>query len=85
MNDLQARLIKCFAAVFPEFSEEQIRTATPKTVESWDSVASVTLIALIEEEFGLEVEPEGLEHLVSFDSVLDYLGNGKYRDSQQVS
>lgn len=83
MNDLQARLSKCFAAVFPEFSEEQIRAATQKTVAGWDSVASVTLIALIEEEFGLEVEPEDLEHLLSFDSALDYLVKGTHRHSQQ--
>jgi acyl carrier protein len=82
MNDLQARLSKCFALVFPEFSEGQIRAATQKTVEGWDSVATVTIIALIEEEFGLEVEPEALEHLHSFDSTLAYLE--KIQDSPQI-
>lgn len=83
MDDLQARLIKCFAAVFPELSEDQIRAATQKTVAGWDSVASVTLIALIEEEFGLEVAPEDLEHHLSFDSAFGYLAKGKHRGSQK--
>ena len=73
MDGFQARLTKCFTAVFPELSEEQIHTATPKTVETWDSIASVTIITLIEEEFGLDIEPEALEHMVSFKSMLDYL------------
>ena len=73
MSDTRDRLVKCFAAVFGGLSEQQIQSATSTTMENWDSVATVTLITLIEEEFGIEVEAEDLERLVSFDSVLDYL------------
>lgn len=75
MKDTRARLVKCFAAVFPELSEGEIETATSTTIEHWDSVATVTLITLIEEEFGIEVDADDLEQLVSFDSVLSYLEN----------
>ena len=77
MNDTRARLVKCFAAVFPELSEGQIESANSTNMDEWDSVATVTLITLIEEEFGIEVEADDLERLVSFDSVLDYLEQGK--------
>lgn len=77
MSDTRARLIKCFGAVFPGLSEEQIQSATPTTMDDWDSVATVTLITLFEEEFGIEVEAEDLEQLASFDSVLGYLEKGK--------
>ena len=43
------------------------------TVEGWDSLASVTLITVIEEEFGVEVRPEELASFVSFRHVMDYL------------
>lgn len=73
MNDAKARLTRCFAAVFPHLSEETIQTATPNAVEAWDSLASITLISVIEEEFGIEIDPEDIEHLVSFEKVLDYV------------
>lgn len=73
MNDYETRLVKCFGAVFNGLSEAELRTASTSSLESWDSVATVTLIALIEEEFKIDVDVEDLERLVSFDSVLGYL------------
>jgi acyl carrier protein len=73
MNDPEARLVKCFSAVFSELSEAELRSASTSTLASWDSLTTVTLIALIEEEFKIEVGVEDLERLVSFDSVLGYL------------
>ena len=69
----EERLIKCFAAVFPELDEQQIRSATPTSVSSWDSVATITLMSVIEEEFGIEVDSDHLEQLLSFDSALAYV------------
>ena len=77
MSDTRARLVKCFTAVFSELSEQEIPFASPATVGSWDSVASITLVSVIEEEFGTEIDPDDLEHLVSFELVLDYLQNDK--------
>jgi acyl carrier protein len=73
MSDVQARLTRCFAAVFPHLSAETIQLATPNTVEAWDSLASITLISVIEEEFEIEIDPEDIEHLVSFERVLEYV------------
>ncbi len=71
------RLMKCFAAVFPNLSEESIQLATPTTVPNWDSLASITLINVIEEEFAIEIDPEDIEHLVSFEKVLNYVSTKK--------
>jgi len=43
------------------------------SVGGWDSLASVTLLAVLEEEFQIQIDPEDLEHLVSFELILDYL------------
>jgi len=43
------------------------------SVGAWDSLASVMLIAVVEEEFGIRIPPEDLEQFVSFELVLDYL------------
>ena len=77
MSDLQARLSKCFAAVFPQLDENQIRQASLGAVEGWDSVATVTLLTVIEEEFGVQFGPEDLERLVSYESIKDYLSQAQ--------
>jgi acyl carrier protein len=73
MPDTQTRLSRCFLAVFPGLSNAQIASASVGTLAAWDSVASVTLVALIEEEFGISFEPDALDGLVSFRAILDYL------------
>ncbi len=40
-------------------------------------MASITLVSVIEEELGTEIDPDDLEQLVSFELVLDYLQNDK--------
>ena len=60
MNDsaIEDRLVTCFAAVFPHMSRGEIPSAATATIEEWDSLAGVTLIALIQEEFGVEIPPK---------------------------
>ena len=73
MSDVQVRLTACFAAVFPALSEGEILRADHYNVSQWDSIASVTLFATVEEEFGLELELNDLPGLVSFKTILTYL------------
>ncbi len=73
MNNIQARLIRCFSAVFPNLPEQQITTASLETVAGWDSVAAATLVTIIEEEFGIEFDVEMLGNLTSYQSIFDYL------------
>ena len=77
MNEARSRLIRCFAAVFPELSEQEIPFASSASVGSWDSVASVTLMSVLEEEFGTEFQPDDLEYLISFELILDHLQTAK--------
>lgn len=73
MSDLRARLVECFAAVFPSLPAQAIPMACMTSLESWDSMASATLLATIEEEFGVIVQADDLDQFVSFDSVLEFL------------
>lgn len=70
MPDASDRLTKCFTAVFPELAPETVRTAAPTTVAAWDSVAHVTLLAVVEEEFGTTLDADAVEDLTSFDALL---------------
>jgi acyl carrier protein len=76
MDDTRSRLMRCFSTVFPELPSGTLANANTATAE-WDSLSSVTLFALVEEEFGTELDVNALGELSSFDSILDYLQTRK--------
>jgi acyl carrier protein len=57
--------------VFPELSPDEIDTASTYTVDNWDSLRAVTLVAAIEEEFNIEFELEDMLSFTSFKAVHD--------------
>ena len=61
MTDLDRRLEGCFMAVFPSLDREAVRTASPDTVPDWDSIATVTLLAAVEDEFGVAIDVADIE------------------------
>jgi acyl carrier protein len=71
--DLADRLVRCISSVFPALTDQDIRSATAETLVEADSLAAVTLLALIDEEFGVEIDPEGLLALGSFQGICRYL------------
>lgn len=73
MHEPKERVVHCFSVVFPEIDETSIRTASVDSVEQWDSLRTVTLVSVLEEEFGVQIGMDDLDRLVSFDSVLDFL------------
>jgi acyl carrier protein len=72
-RDDPARLIRCFTSVFPQVPSDRIQAASVETVSEWDSLAAVTLVAVIEEEFGLAIDPLDLPELTSFAEFEAYL------------
>ena len=66
---VKARLRDCFAAVFPSAAPDELEGASTDTVADWDSLATVRLVAVVEEEFDVVLELEDLEQLSSFERV----------------
>jgi acyl carrier protein len=73
MPELDDRLTRCFASVFPALSPVQIRAASVETVPEWDSLAAVTLIAVLEEEFNTSIDLMEMPELTSYQAVRDHL------------
>ncbi len=71
MPDTRERLASCFAVAFPELSEAEIPLASHSSIANWDSLATVTLVSLVEEEFKISVPPEDFDYMVSFELALD--------------
>ena len=74
MDSTTARLQKCFAMVFPDLSEEQALQASAAGLTQWDSLATLNLLALIEEEFGVSIDLDELE-APSFKTFLEMIGS----------
>ena len=76
MDNTEERLTKVFETAFPDLSIDRIQSATQDTIPNWDSVAAITLMNLIEEEFAIQMDFEDLGELTSFQKILVYV-NGK--------
>jgi len=73
MNEVRTRLTECFSRVFPSLSAEQIQTASQSQVAACDSIAAISLVNVIEEEFNTTIEFEDVAELDSFDAILVYV------------
>ena len=73
MDEREVRLKRCFQVIFPDLTEERIGEASKSNVAEWDSVAMVTLINVVEEEFGIQIDLSDVEQLLSFREFLSYL------------
>jgi len=73
MPEQDDRLIRCFASVFPTLSEDEIRQTSAESTGIWDSLSAVTLAAVIQEEFEMEIDPVILPQLDSFEAFRSYI------------
>ena len=73
MDNMKERLAACFAAVFTDLAQEDIYLASTASLASWDSVTTVTLIAVVEEEFDITIEIDDPAQFDSFQRILEYL------------
>ena len=71
--NVEDRLVGCFSLTFPELSPDEIRRASMVSVASWDSVAAINLVTVIEEEFGVELALEEIGEMASFATIFDIL------------
>jgi len=73
MSDIAERLVGCFQSVFPALSREAVISASAGQTSTWDSLANLALLAVIEEEFEIQIPADDLELLSSFAAVEKYL------------
>ena len=73
MAEVNDRLTRCFASVFPVATPEEIRTVQIESMPGWDSLVGVSLVTVIDEEFGVQIDLPDLMELGSFDAIHQYL------------
>ena len=73
MSEQENRLVRCFALVFAGLTTEEILATSTQSKGIWDSLSAVTLAAVVQEEFGIDIDTETLPQLNSFEAFRDYL------------
>ena len=73
MDEMETRLAACFLAVFPDLNPHSVASASAGSLPGWDSVATVTLLAVVEEEFGINADTSDLASFDSFESILGFI------------
>jgi acyl carrier protein len=76
MDPTAARLRACFSRVFPDLTEEETLNARVGGTPEWDSLATVTLFSLIEEEFGVSLDLDEFDETMSFPGLLKRIEDG---------
>lgn len=51
-----------------ELPIEEVESATMEKVEKWDSIGQMSLVAIIEDAFGIEFEPDEVMQFTSFEA-----------------
>jgi len=73
MNNTQERVTLCFTNVFPKIKPAEIPTASVGSLPAWNSIAHVTLLSSLAEEFGIDFEMEDFEELTSYPVIVEYM------------
>ena len=60
-------------SVFPDLAEGDVTRASQASLAQWDSVAHVTLLSAMAEEFQIELDEESFESLASYLLVVDFV------------
>jgi acyl carrier protein len=60
-------------SIFPDLAEGDVTRASQVSVAQWDSVAHVTLLSAIAEEFQIELDDESFESLTSYLLIVDFV------------
>ena len=70
MDPTTARLRACFSRVFPDMTDAETLQSRAGGTPEWDSLATVTLLSLIEEEFGVSLDLDDFDETMSFQGLL---------------
>ena len=73
MDNVTARVKDCFQLVFPNVPEGDITSASQENIAAWDSVAAITLLNVLEEQFEIEMDFDEVADLDSFEKVCAYM------------
>jgi acyl carrier protein len=73
MDQIETRVAHCFNNVFPALTANELSGASMTSLAAWDSMAHIRLLSSMSEEFGLELEMEDFDQLVSYALIVSFV------------
>lgn len=73
MPNIESRVQQCFVTVFPDLQPGSVPSAVLDETPQWDSLATVILVTILEEEFSISIDPSDFGKLTSYSSIVEYL------------
>jgi acyl carrier protein len=68
-------------AEFCEFSDTELKIDTKlKSIDGYDSMAIMSMIAFIDENFSMKITAAQINALTDFDSLINLIGTEKFED-----
>ena len=65
-SNIEEKIKFVMAAVFGVNVDEINDESSPHTIRSWDSMKHINLVVALEQEFGVELEDDEIEAMVSY-------------------
>jgi acyl carrier protein len=69
VNNDDDRLMNCFLTIFPGTTRDEIKGSKFEDLPGWDSLRGVTLLAVLDDEFGVQMDMDELLELGTFDAI----------------
>lgn len=66
---VDAAVEDCVRTVFPQLSDDELRAATRQGLEAWDSLATLSLITLIEETWDVMLTDDEVAQFSSVEQI----------------
>jgi hypothetical protein len=76
MDSVTEKLNRCFAATFPTLDPGKYALCSAENLSEWDSIRQLTLLTVIGEEFGREIDFEEFEDATSYAALVRILQAG---------
>lgn len=71
MNDVEKTVRDVMSVVFKVGRQSIDTTASPDTIESWDSLHHINLILALEEELGIQFSLEEIEFMQDYKTIVE--------------
>jgi len=63
---IRRRLVRCFQQMFPDALPQDVPLASMENVKGWDSMATWSLLMLVEEQMSIRIGLDQIPKLTSF-------------------
>jgi acyl carrier protein len=78
MNIEPQEFVNSFAAIFDDTSPDQISISTVyRELEEWSSLSALSLLAIVEDEYGVNLNNQDLRNSTTVGDILDIVNRKK--------